>query len=229
MCFSADASLISSVALVPTGGYCISAALRKNRAYVLLATVPLLFAAQQLCEGGVWIGLQEGRPNLVKPAALGFLFFAVALWPIWLPLSAAKPELRETRRRLFHFCALVGVGFAIFAYLPLAIFGYRWLQVQIVQHSLQYDVAQAPRVLWDLSWLWDVLYLTAACLPFLLASDKDLRALGISIAVAAVVTHFIFRYAFISVWCFFAALLSLQICYVLYRLPNDPRASIKAT
>jgi hypothetical protein len=34
-----------------------------------------------------------------------------------------------------------------------------------------------------------------------------------------VITHVVFRYAFASVWCFFAALLSLHITYILYRLP----------
>ena len=40
-----------------------------------------------------------------------------------------------------------------------------------------------------------------------------------TIAVSAAVTQIHFRYAFISIWCFFAAWLSLHICYVLYRLP----------
>jgi hypothetical protein len=60
----------------------------------------------------------------------------------------------------------------------------------------------------------------AVCVPLLTSRDFRLRVLGGSITVSAVVTHAVFWYAFISVWCFFAAILSLHICYILYRLPG---------
>jgi len=33
----------------------------------------------------------------------------------------------------------------------------------------------------------------------------------------------VFRYAFLSIWCFFAAALSLHICYIVLRLPHPDR------
>ena len=50
----------AAVALLPVGGYCLAAAWRKDRAYLALATVPLLFGLQQVCEACVWRALDRG-------------------------------------------------------------------------------------------------------------------------------------------------------------------------
>ena len=95
--------------------------------------------------------------------------------------------------------------------------------VHIVDHSIQYDFSEMPATRIGASMIWQLLYLTSVTGPFLLLSDRRLRLLGFSVAVAAAVTQIHFRYAFILVWCFFASWLSLHICYVLYHLPEHTK------
>lgn len=219
MCFSAEASLVTGAALLPAGVYCITSALRKNRAYLPLAVLPALFGVQQLFEAAVWIGLQHDRPGLVRPAALGFLFFAIAFWPVWVPVAAAALERRRGRRLFCLVLAGVGAG-ALAVYVPLAARAGDALRVEIVNHSVRYDLSALPVVTSVSGVVLQVLYLFVVCVPLLLSADRRLRVLGLAVALAAVVTQAAFRYAFASVWCFFAALLSLHVCYVLSRAPR---------
>ncbi len=219
MCFSAAASLATGVALLPAGAYCLQAAVRKNRTYLPLAVTPLLFGVQQLCEAGVWLGLHHDDPGLVKPSALGFLFFAYAFWPFWVPFIAWVIEVQKPKRRLFAALAVVGLGLGGTSYVPAAANYDTTVIVRHVDHSIQYDLTELPLAREVAGTVWLALYMAAVCCPLLLSSERRLPLLGVSITVAAVVTHVMFRYAFASVWCFFAALLSLHLCYVLYRLP----------
>ncbi|HKM54972.1 MAG TPA: hypothetical protein VJY33_16300, partial [Isosphaeraceae bacterium] len=59
MCISAEASVAVGAVLLPAGAYCVQAALRKNRSYLVLSVIPIFFSAQQFCEGAVWLGLGQ--------------------------------------------------------------------------------------------------------------------------------------------------------------------------
>lgn len=61
----------------------------------MLAAVPLMFAAQQVTEGIVWltIGDQSERPENLAAVAV-FLVFALVVWPLWVPLSLLKAEVK---------------------------------------------------------------------------------------------------------------------------------------
>lgn len=224
MCFSAEASLAASAILIPLGAYGVRVAGMKDRTYIPLAATPLLFGIQQLCEAGVWIVLGKDRFSPVKSLALTYLFFAIAFWPFWVPFTAAVIEVRRSRRWLFRGLAVVGLILGSVCYLPSVLNYDQWLTVHIVDHSIEYDFSRMPDSQMGRTLIWQALYLTSVTCPFLMSVDRRLRFLGLSIAITAAVTQVHFRYAFISVWCFFAAWLSLHINYVLYRLPDrSPR------
>lgn len=221
MCFSAETSFAAGVILIPIpiGVYGVALAANRDRSYLPLATTPLVFGIQQLCEARVWIGLGENVPGLVKPLALSYLF-AIVFWPFWVPFTAAFIELWRPKKRLFGVLATVGLALGLLCYLPSAAIYDQWLTVHIVDHWIQYDFSRMPAACIGASLIWQFLYLVPVTYPFLLSADRRLRFLGLSIAVSAAVTRIHFRYAFISIWCFFAAWLSLHICYVLFRLPE---------
>jgi hypothetical protein len=224
MCFSATASVASGLALLPAGAYAITAALRKNRAYLPVAVTPVVFGVQQLCEGGVWRGLDRGEPRLVEPAALGFLFFAFVFWPGWVPFGVALLEHRRWKRWAFFLLAAAGLAVGCLGYVPAARHYGDWLRVVVVGHSIHYafflpDSAEENDA-------GEAVYMAAVCLPLLASQVFRLRLLGVTMTATAAVSYFVFRYAFISVWCFFAALLSLQICVILYRV-NPVEVSAK--
>jgi hypothetical protein len=219
MCFSAEASL-GAAALLPAGAYGVEAAWRKDRRYLPLALMPLLFGLQQICEARVWAGLAVGNPELARLPSLAFLFFALVLWPDWVPLAAAAVEPRGWKRRAFVALAGGGAAFGVAYYVPAAADGGRGLGPAVVGHSVRYDFSAVPAAG---GWAWLALYLVAVCGPLLASRDRSLRPLGAAVAVSAVVAYALFEYAFASVWCFLAAVLSLYLAYALHRVPEPPR------
>jgi len=198
MCFSAEASFAVSAALVPCGVYCVRAAMRKNQSYLALALVPLFFSFQQLCEGLVWLGYTE--------AGAAFLFFAIAFWPIWIPWSL----FRITRRPETLF--FVGMGLCwLTLYLLVA---FQPVEVTVVNHSLHYDLGVADDPFMRL------LYLVNVVAPLFFSQDRFLWVLGGVAIVTALITHIFLSYAFVSLWCFFAAVISLALCYLFWRMKN---------
>lgn len=222
MCFSAEASLAAGAVLLPVGCFATAVAWRKDRRYLPVAAAPLLFGVQQVCEAGVWRGLERGDPALVRLASLAFLFFAFAVWPFWVPVSVAAIEPRGPMRRALVAAAGVGLAVGFGGYAPTATHFDSWADVRLVHHSIRYDFSDLPMSLWGASFAWQGLYLGVVIAPLLISRDRGVRWFGVGVAAAAVVSHVLFHYAFASVWCFFAALASAHLGLVLYRLPRHP-------
>jgi hypothetical protein len=226
MCFSAEVSFAAGAALLPAGAYCVQAAVRKDLRYLPLALVPLGFGVQQMGEGFVWLGVARQDETLVRQASVFFLFFAIAFWPLWIPLSLFVPERRCWHRRLLAlFVVLSGVW--LWLYVPLALDPQRYLRTETVHHSIHYELDGLP-VLQQLPLpplAWQVVYLVAICVPLALGrldrTGRRFRGLvgGGLLALLFGVSYFVYAHAFTSVWCFFAALLSGLLCLAFYRLP----------
>ena len=219
MCFSAEASFGVAAVLLPVGGYCLAEAWRKDRGYLPFAAAPVLFGLQQLCEGVVWMGTDRGEPESARPASLAFLFFALALWPVWIPLAAAAVEPRGWPRRVRVALAGFGALFGVAYYLPVAADRAWGVGPVVIGHSLRYDLTIIPAVGSPVWWIWPTAYLAVVLVPLLTARDHRLRSLGAATAAAAAVSYVLFEYAFASVWCFFASVVSMDLVYVLRRLP----------
>jgi hypothetical protein len=223
MCFNAAASLAATAVLIPAGLHTLNLAWRGGRRFLPLAAFPLLFGVQQGLEGALWLGLGDpltqilGTPPAasVRLVALGFLSFAFVLWPVLVPLAAYTVEPRPQRRRLFALLALLGAFGGLFIYLPLAIHP-DWLRVGILEGSIRYE----PKILFPalLSQpLGRGLYAMVVLVPLLASSETLLRRFGLLVLVSVVLSAIAYSYAFISVWCFFAALLS---AWLAARLPE---------
>ncbi|QDU23621.1 DUF6629 family protein [Urbifossiella limnaea] len=214
MCFSTEVSAGVAVVLLPVGGYCLAAAAVKDRAYLPLAALPLLFGVQQVFEGAVWFAVGRHDPVLARAASGAFLFFALAVWPVGVPLAAAALERPGRRRRAFVGLAAAGLAVAAAYFVPVAAGG--WEGPRVVGHSLRYDLPDPGPV-------WPAAYLAAVCVPLAASRVPAVRPLGWLALAAAGVSYVAFREAFASVWCFLAAALSGYLAYVLCRVP-DPRA-----
>lgn len=220
MCFSAEASLGVAAVLLPTGGYCLAAAWRKDQSYLAIAAMPVLFGLQQLCEAVVWLAVGWGNPDAARRASLAFLFFALALWPVWAPLALAILEPRRWTRALDYALLVLGVLFAASYYVPLLATQGLGIGPDVIGHSLRYDFSMIPAV--QSAWwqVWPVMYLAAVCVPFMISSNRRLPRLGVAVLVAAVATYALFEHAFASVWCFLAAGLSVYLAWTMHRLPD---------
>jgi uncharacterized protein DUF6629 len=224
MCFSAATSFGLAAVLVPAGAYCVRSALRKNHAWLCLALIPLVFAVQQVFEGLVWAGLDRDNRDGARSAALVFLYFALAFWPFWLPFCAFLSADRGGSKWLLGFFTLLGLVGGLMLYLPIVL-NPDSLIPEAVHHSIHYDITRSaafrvmPRV-----W-WQGIYVLIVIAPLLIAPSRGFIVFGIAILVSAAVSHVFYGYAFASVWCFFAALLSLSLCLSFRRQPMPGGAS----
>ncbi len=225
MCFSPEASFALGTVLLPAGAYCVRTAVKRNASWLPLALTPLLFGVQQVSEGLVWVGLRSEEATLVRPASLIFLFFGLALWPFWMPLAAAWIESRPAARRVWFAMAVLGLGWFVLLYLPILYDPDRYLTTRVEHHSIAYDYTEVPVVRAVPPELFRFIYAIIGGLPLIGCSDGRVRVFGILLGVAAVVSRLVFVYAFASVWCFFAAALTLYLCHALTRIAKPPLAA----
>lgn len=234
MCFSAQASFAAGAALLPAGVYCAATALRKDRRFLVLALVPLAFGVQQLSEGFVWLGLEAHDAPLTQRASQVYLFFAIPFWPFWISLSLLVPETRRGRKKLLTLCLAASLVWFWF-YFPIGADPQTQLQTEETHHSINYKLEVLPARELMSPMGWKMLYLVAICLPFAVgrvgsSSGRWGSILGgVLVAVLFAVSYVVYWYAFLSVWCFFAALLSLLLCHTFYQLPTaKPHAPLLA-
>lgn len=217
MCFSAEASFGLSVALVSSGVYCVKSALSKNRLLLPVAIIPFLFAIQQFSEGWVWLGLRWDDSELVKISALVFLFFAIVFWPFWIPLCAFVTG-NWKQKILFGFLSALGLVIGFGVYIPLLISD-EMPVADVINHAVHYDIARSIIFQFVPVILWEATYIVIIASPLLFTDNMKLIYLGIAIVLSAAISYVIFWFAFASIWCFFAALLSLYLCVFFGSLP----------
>ena len=93
-----------------------------------------------------------------------------------------------------------------------------WLRVSVVHHSIRYNPEGLPAFELAAHEWWDAGYAALVLSPFFLVSPGGrFAAFRVLLAVSAAVSFFVFRYAFVSVWCFFAAALALYLCWAIPR------------
>lgn len=213
MCFSAPVSFGISAALMPVGVVAMNYALHHDRRFLALAAFPLLFGLQQLSEGVLWLEMAAGNLMGTQIPALGFLFFAYLFWPFFVPFAANQVETRRQRQRIFRWFAMIGLLFGLSLYLPLLV-APDWLAVSINRHSILYE----PKLIYDGVIPRTVVrgfYAVIVAVPLLFSTVASLRHFGILTLISVVISALFFVYAFVSIWCFFAAVMSLYIIIIL--------------
>ena len=223
MCFSLEASLVAGGGLVLLGGYCVAQTARAQAKLLVVAVVPLIFGLQQLSETVVWWGLGQGNPEVVRRSSLVFLFIALAFWPFWFPLTTALLEERPVWKRAFLLGALASTAWFWILYFPLLLGSKDVLEVRVEHHSIHYEYGTLPIYRYVPRGLLRVLYFVSVAAPLALGG-KALRGgwpLGLLLLASVVTSVLLFDYAFISVWCFFAAGLSAYLVYMLHGLRRD--------
>lgn len=223
MCFSASVSYSAATVLVGTGVYAIQQARRLHPPYLMWALVPVLFGLQQAFEGGVWQELDAGNANAAVPFALGFHFFSHFLWLWWLPLSSYLVEPSQAsktgklRKRVIGGCAMFGAftGTLVFS---VMLFHPEWMSVGMREHSITYDFSVPWRSSIHLPITPAALYALTILVPLLFSSHRLIRIFGGLVALSSLLASATYGYAYVSVWCFFAAVLSLYLVYMIRHL-----------
>lgn len=197
MCFSATASFTAGAALVAVGTVTVHRS--QGRTELPLALVPLLFGVQQISEGVLWLTMSRDLPGLQVWATNVYSFFSHAFWPIFVPFAILMVERDRRRRQALK--VFLGLGLLVGLYLLFFLFR-EPITASVEGRSIVYESPHfyLGAVL--------VLYLLATCVSGLFSSYRCINVFGILAFVLAVAAYLISVRTFVSVWCFFAAVLS---------------------
>lgn len=226
MCFSATASFGAGAVLGTIG--IIAFAKAKTSPQRVFATIPLIFAVQQCTEGLLWLSLKDpGIASWRSSITYVYLVFAMAVWPFWIPLTVRLLEKEVKLKRIMTVFVGIGasvaivVGFVLFLY-PVEVMTPLCLTCPVssppaaVNH-LHYEFTFPP-VAKSLIGVFTVLYIMATIVTPFLSSIKKMKWLGIVFLASYLFAVILYNGFVISIWCFFAALLSFVVLWIIWGL-----------
>lgn len=203
MCFSAGASFAGGAIITTIGVLTVRKNTEPSRR--LFAAIPLVFGVQQVSEGFVWVALQSGGPELMLTiATYVFLFAALILWPSMIPLSVMLMEPSPRRRKAL--IAFLAIGVATSLCYGSGIF-FNEVTPEISSHHIKYT-NDFPRLLANITF---GTYLLATLVPLFISGVRKMWMFGALMAASCLITGVFYKEYLTSVWCFFAALISIVI------------------
>lgn len=219
MCFSAEASLVAGATLTIGGTYATTRAARTAPALLPFALYPVAFGLQQLVEGVLWLDLASGRGR-ADALALGFLFFSHFFWPVWAPFSNFWLRRGSGAGRVL--LLLTGLGALVGALLFAPLLEAGGVPTAVAAGHISYATASvyAGSIAPDLVLL---AYATVVLVPFALTGRRSIQIFGALTGLSMIVTYAFFAFTFISVWCFFAAVVSGYVVALIAARREDHR------
>jgi hypothetical protein len=202
MCFSAAASFTAGAVLLGFGALTLKSARRRSE--LPFAAIPLLFAIQQLIEGVIWLTFGYDAPLLNTVMTQGYSFFSHVLWPIYVPATVLLIEPPGPRRRTL--AAFVAAGLAVGLYLL-----YYMTIFPIVSRPTGRHIEYVSPHFFVFATM--ALYLASTAVSPLLSTHRTVKAFGVLALSSFAAAYYFYATWFISVWCFFAALLSITIYF----------------
>jgi len=201
MCLSATANFVAAGGIAAVG----VATLRHvdHPRSVLFAAMPLFFALHQFTEAFVWLGLEGAIGELaLQHSTFLFILYAQGILPFLMPLSVLLIEPLGLRFSGILVCTLLGA--ALSAYTIYAVFSYPSTAF-VDRHSIAYR-----NELTDALWVATV-YVIATCGALILSTHRVVRWFGLLNIVGLAIVLIVKGYAFTSVWCLYAAILSMML------------------
>ncbi|OBH85883.1 DUF6629 family protein [Mycobacterium sp. E2989] len=209
MCFSIIADLVVGTALVPVA----VASLREVKHWreVPFASLPAVFSVHQFLEAAVWPNrfVSAGMADFAMHA---YVFIALPVLPLLLPLAILMLEPRGARLRVAPFAVLGAVVSAYLAFVVLA----KPVGVTRCPHVLEYQTASRD------SYLWAVLYIIAVIGPALMSGYRSIVVFGLANLVGLVLVAVLYLQAFASLWCIYAAVMSVLVLVHMVRRRRMP-------
>jgi len=208
MCFSAEASFAGGIIISAIGVATVTKVHKSSQ--LVFASIPLFFGVQQIMEGTLWLTIPLAEyADLQKISTYIFLIMADFLWPTMIPLSVLLMEEKPRRRKILKI--LLGMGVALSLYYAYCIISFT-VTPQIMGYHILYNTT-FPR---SLSMPAFIVYLVVTITPLFISSIKRTHLMGILMFLSCLVTAIFFTQFLTSVWCFFAALLSVVIFWILH-------------
>lgn len=210
MCFSEQASFTTAAALSVMSIGCFRIAKNNTKLYAL-AAIPLIFAIQQIAEGVQWLYFKEiwGTSQQTAIAKNIYLFIAYCIWPSWLIFSLYLPENDPKRKALLKLLLIFGILFSSYNFWKL--YSYSTVS-KALGNSIFYHTSM------ELNDLWPYIFLVIS--PWLISSLPRMAYVGIAYAVSCLLAAYMYEVHFTSVWCFFAAMISIFLFFAIKAVPS---------
>lgn len=219
MCFSAGASFGAGILLSGIG----VASLKKvaSPTQVPFASIPLIFAVQQITEGFLWLSFTNTTFEAIQEACTYlFLFFAQIVWPFWVPFSIfilQKSEKHKIAGRI-----LILTGTVVSFYLA-----YCLLSFPVQASAENYHIAYQQDYPASLSRYGGIFYIIATIVPPFFSPYKYMWSLGAAIFISYIITTIFYEDYIVSVWCFFASIISVAVLLVMNYFPQQTKSRQK--
>lgn len=209
MCFSATASFTAGIGLLVVGA--LTTRRVRRPAELPFALIPALFGVQQVIEGALWLTFPAQALLANSVLTHAYSFFSHVLWPIYVPIAVLLLEPVPWRRKLLKAIAVAGaaVGLYLLYFLVTEPIVSEVVGGHISYRSPHFYVAAVM-----------TLYVLATCVSSFVSSCRTIRWFGAATFVALLAAYAFYAFWFISVWCFFAAVLS---AIVLVHFLREPR------
>lgn len=207
MCFSAEASFAGGVIISAIG----VATIRKvhKPSQILFASIPLFFGFQQITEGLLWLTLPLTEyDGLQHISTYVFLIMAQVIWPVLIPVSVLFMEESEKKKKILVALLFIGTTLSVYYIFCLLSFNVR-PQIQ------GYHIFYANDFPKSLTYVTFLFYLIATIPPLFVSSIRRTHTLGILMTLSCLITGIFFTQFLLSVWCFFAALISGVIYWII--------------
>ena len=220
MCFSATASFSAAAVLVGVAALTLKSARRPGE--LPFAAIPLLFAIQQMSEGVIWLTFTYEAPLLNAVMTYVYTFFSHVLWPVYVPVAALLLEPSRRRRRAL--LVFVAAGVAVGAYLLYILVAY-----PIVSRATGQHIEYVSPHFFAVATM--TLYLTSITFSLSLSTHRMVKVFGVLALLSFAAAYLFYATWFISVWCFFAALLSavVYLHFLLRTAERDSRSTAPAS
>jgi Na+/melibiose symporter-like transporter len=133
---------------------------------------------------------------------------AQVLWPTMIPLSVLMMEENKKRKRILQI--LLGLGLSLSLYYSFCLLSFN-VTPQIMSYHIQYNTGFPE----SLAMAAFIVYLVVTIIPLFVSGIKRTHLLGILMFLSCLITAIFFTQYLLSVWCFFAALISGVIYWIL--------------
>ena len=166
------------------------------------AAIPLMFGIQQLIEGVIWLTFRYETPLLNVVLTHLYSFFSHVLWPVYVPVAVLLIEPPGWRRQAL--LVFVAAGLAVGVYFAYILTAYQVVSRPTGQH-IEYD---SPHFFAAITMS---LYLLSTTVSLLMSTHKAVKVFGVLVLMSFIIAYYFYATWFISVWCIFAALLSVVV------------------
>lgn len=209
MCFSATASFTAGSALLIVGA--VTLARVRRPAELPFALIPLLFSIQQLIEGVIWLTFDVKDGHLNALLTLVYSVFSHVLWPIFVPVAVLLIEPLAWRRNVLAAIALAGAAVGLFLLYNLMTLP---IESRVVGQHITYESPHffVAAVM--------IAYVLGTCISSIFSSHRTVQLFGVVAFGSFLAAGAFYAAWLISVWCFFAAILSsIILLHFFRRLP----------